>query len=136
MNVVIYYCKFKTIYDELSQYSIVPPCKCGSPVTIVQEREKEKVIQFLMRLDDDLYGNLRSQILTLEPLRTLGKVYAMVSQEEKHKMLTRGRDERGTEAAFVTQEAPKWKNSHIQQFTGDKPKCTHCGKMGHDASRC
>ena len=64
-------------------------------------------------LDDDLYGNLRSQILRLEPLPTLGKVYAMVSQEEKHKTLTKGRDEYATEATFVTEEVPKWKTSRV-----------------------
>ena len=45
--------------------------------------EEEKIHQFLMGLDSNVYGTMRSNILVLEPLPNLNKVYAFVAQEER-----------------------------------------------------
>jgi hypothetical protein len=43
-----------------------------------KERQDERVHQFLMGLDDDLYGMLRSSIIAQDPLPSLNRVYALV----------------------------------------------------------
>jgi len=53
-----------------------------------------------MGLDDNLYFNVRSQILALGPLPSLGKMFSMVKQEENHKRVMRERDQK-TEAAVA-----------------------------------
>ncbi|KAK4431043.1 hypothetical protein Salat_0866300 [Sesamum alatum] len=52
------------------------------PHTMGKEHEDEQVHQFLMGLDDDTYSTVRSNILTQDPLPPLGRVYALVIQEE------------------------------------------------------
>jgi len=47
--------------------------------------KNDKVHQFLMGLDDDAYSTVRSQILALDTLPTLDKVFNMVKQEKAHK---------------------------------------------------
>jgi len=56
--------------------------------------EEEKAHQFLMKLNDDLYSNIREQILALDPLPSLDKMFNMVHQEEHHKNLMLRWDDR------------------------------------------
>ncbi|KAJ0010119.1 hypothetical protein Pint_33527 [Pistacia integerrima] len=81
MSVSTYYTKLKGIWDELNTYSQIPTCTCGSAQAFV-EREKEKVHQFLMGLNEK-YNTVCSQILNIEPLPSLSRVYGLVAQEER-----------------------------------------------------
>ncbi|XP_031250610.1 uncharacterized protein LOC116108508 [Pistacia vera] len=81
MSVLAYYTKLKGIWDELNTYSQIPMCTCGSAQAFAVEREKEKVHQFLMGLNEK-YNTVRSQILNIEPLLSLSRVYGLVAQEE------------------------------------------------------
>ncbi|RVW83463.1 hypothetical protein CK203_051726 [Vitis vinifera] len=80
------------MWDELNQYIKIPECTCGAAQAIMKSREDEKAHQFLMGLDDTTFGTVRSSILALDPLPTLGKIYAMVTQEERHRSMARGAD--------------------------------------------
>lgn len=42
-----------------------------------------------MGFDDDLFSNIRGQILALEPIPPLDKIFNMVQQEENHKRMIR-----------------------------------------------
>ena len=44
--------------------------------------EEEKSHQYLMGLNDDLYSQVRGQILTQDPLSPLDKIFNIVLQEE------------------------------------------------------
>ncbi|KAJ0029859.1 hypothetical protein Pint_13233 [Pistacia integerrima] len=52
MSVSAYYTKLKGIWDELNTYSQIPMCTYGSAQAFAVEREKEKVHQFLMGLNE------------------------------------------------------------------------------------
>jgi hypothetical protein len=82
LSVVQYYTKFKALWDELQIYDVVPKCTCGAGKSFIDAREKERVHQFMLGLNDH-FSTIRSQILNIEPLPTLSKVYSMVTQEEK-----------------------------------------------------
>ncbi|XP_022853221.1 uncharacterized protein LOC111374725 [Olea europaea var. sylvestris] len=43
LTISAYYTKLKGIWDELSTYSQIPACTCGSAKAFAVEREKEKV---------------------------------------------------------------------------------------------
>jgi len=47
--------------------------------------DEDRVHQFLMGLNDDLFGTIQSQILAFDPLPHLNKIFNMVQQEESHK---------------------------------------------------
>ena len=54
--------------------------------------EEEKAHQFLMGLNDDIYSNIKEQILALDPLSSLDEMFNMVHQEEHRKSIMLGRD--------------------------------------------
>jgi len=49
--------------------------------------EEERAHQFLMGFHDDLYSQVRGQILTQDPLPLLDKIFNIVLQEGNHKNL-------------------------------------------------
>ncbi|PIM97517.1 hypothetical protein CDL12_30013 [Handroanthus impetiginosus] len=103
----------------------------------LKEQENLRTYQFLMGLNGSMYGTVRSQILSVDPLPSLSRVYAMVAQEERHKMVSRGHEEKGRVVAFAAQNLGKFKgkgsgssNQKQQLF------CSNCNKSGHDVSQC
>ncbi|GKA17298.1 retrovirus-related pol polyprotein from transposon RE2 [Tanacetum coccineum] len=58
-----YYGKLKKLWDELSMYVSTKGCTCGKckcnwAAELSKERDERQVYQFLMGLDDNLYGNI------------------------------------------------------------------------------
>ncbi|CAA0812014.1 Unknown protein [Striga hermonthica] len=83
--------------------------------------------QFLMGLNTESYGAIRSHILSMERLPSINKAYSLMIQEERQRSVLRD------------QETPK--DHAIALAAGGKgsaPRyiCDHCGKTGHSKSRC
>ncbi|KAH9705236.1 retrovirus-related pol polyprotein from transposon RE1 [Citrus sinensis] len=97
-----------------------------------KKRDEERLHQFLMGLDEAVYGGVWSHILSTEPLPKLNRAYAIVIQEEQVQSMTRAKEERSEPVAFAVQAA---QGSHDNR---DKTSvlCTHCNKTGHEASSC
>lgn len=110
MTVASYYAKMKTILDQLGAYSKVPKCNCGG-CTCGQaheyacEREEEKLHQFLMGLEEATFGTTCSQILNMDPLANISKVYSMIMKEESHRTNIRQQEEHVEVVALTTQMA-------------------------------
>ncbi|KAJ4769381.1 hypothetical protein LUZ62_053638 [Rhynchospora pubera] len=139
-SVVAYYTRLKGMWDELSSHAPVPFCTCGGCTCnltskLLKDREDEKIHQFLMGLDDSVFGNVRTHILGMDPMPSLSKVYSMVVQEERHRSVVRTQDERTDAIGFSVHVQ---KGDHDQSKGGyiKKPSCTNCGKTGHDITRC
>lgn len=60
---------------------------------IAKKRKEERVHQFLMGVDGNLYRTVRSNLLAIEPLPSLNRVYLALVQEELVKIKTRGKDD-------------------------------------------
>ncbi|XP_074297926.1 uncharacterized protein LOC141628726 [Silene latifolia] len=101
-SVVEYYTQLKAIWDELGNYTKIPKCTCGAAAAIIKDREEEKVHQFLMGLDTTLYGHVRSNLLMEDEIASLSRVYALVLREERHRMVTKVKEET-MEAAMAAQ---------------------------------
>ncbi|KAJ4790588.1 Retroelement pol polyprotein-like [Rhynchospora pubera] len=135
--VLEYYTRLKTMWDELSSYVGIPTCMCGVctcnlTAKFAQEKEEERIHQFFMGLDE-VFGSIRTNILSMTPLPNLNRVYSMVIQEERHKTVIRGRAESTDAVGFAVHVA---KAEAFSNKTGDKPTCSHCGKLGHEMSQC
>jgi hypothetical protein len=105
---VAYYGKLKTLWDELANYQQIPRftcggCKCDIGSKMEKQREEEKVHQFLMGLDDALYGTVRSNLLATDPLPSLNRVYSTMVQEERVRTISRGKEEHGEVVGFSVQ---------------------------------
>ncbi|KAJ3684366.1 hypothetical protein LUZ61_013530 [Rhynchospora tenuis] len=130
-SVVAYYTRLKGMWDELSNYLKVPMCTChgctcNMAKDLLKEREDEKTHQFLMGLDDSVFKNVRSHILSMDPLPSLNKVYSLVIQEERHRSIARGKEEMTDAVGFVVQASkPR-----------ERPVCSHCSKIGHEKAQC
>jgi len=94
--------------------------------------EDNKIHQFLMGPDDEVYSTIQSQILALDPLPSLDKIFNMIQQEENHKKMMMNRDVKQENVAVFAV-------SHHVRATpspGERSTCKHCGKYGHDEAGC
>ncbi|KAK6920191.1 Retrotransposon Copia-like, N-terminal [Dillenia turbinata] len=138
-SISVYYGKLKVLWDELY----------------------DCVIQFLMGLNES-YANTRDQIMLLDPLPTVNKVFSMIQQQEiQHKL--------GTNIPMVESMALITRRGHVdgksnykhsisakqnrpyctfyktsghtleicfKAGNADPPTCTHCNMKGHLTKKC
>ncbi|KAJ1688334.1 hypothetical protein LUZ63_019724 [Rhynchospora breviuscula] len=145
-SVVAYYTRLKSMWDELSNYLKVPMCTCqgctcNMAKDLLKEREDEKTHQFLMGLDDAVLKNVRSHILSMEPLPSLNKVYSLVIQEERHRSIARGNEERTDAVGFAVQvsksrDGLQMDHNPTKSGSSARPVCSHCSKIGHEKAQC
>ena len=81
-NVSSFFTRIKGAWDELNSHMTIPKCTCDAAMAWQAERDKEKVHQFLMGLNDS-FKTLHSQILAMEPLPILNRIYSMVVTKER-----------------------------------------------------
>ncbi|GAA0152821.1 hypothetical protein LIER_11203 [Lithospermum erythrorhizon] len=111
MSLKDYYNKLTGLFDELAR--LKPPhrcscglCTCGVVVRYETDLEEERLHKFLVGIDDELYGIVRSNLLSRVHMPSLDE--AMFYNKMKTlKMLLKGR-----------------------------LMCTHCRQSGHDNSSC
>ncbi|KAJ1688075.1 hypothetical protein LUZ63_019465 [Rhynchospora breviuscula] len=145
-SIVAYYTRLKSMWDELSNYLKVPMCTCqgctcNMAKDLLKEREDEKTHQFLMGLDDAVFKNVRSHILSMEPLPSLNKVYSLVIQEERHRSIARGNEERTDAVGFAVQvsksrDGLQMDHNPTKSGSRARPVCSHCSKIGHEKAQC
>ncbi|XP_074310508.1 uncharacterized protein LOC141646536 [Silene latifolia] len=115
-SLMAYYGRLTTIWDDILDIDPLPSCSCNPCscdwVTIMDSRrEKKRVRDFLMGLDER-YDNARSQILGTNPLPTLDFVYNRLLQEEGVRSLNPVKtDTRLDTMAFATRVNHGQKNS-------------------------
>lgn len=54
-----------------------------------------------MGLDDGMYKMVCSNILSMDPMPNLNRDYAMIIQEERHRNITRSKDEHNDVVEFL-----------------------------------
>jgi hypothetical protein len=86
MSIFAYYNIIKSYWDELNTLTTIPECSCGALQELNQMQEIECVFQFLIGLNES-YASICSQILAMDPLPNVGKVYSIIHQEEKQRLL-------------------------------------------------
>jgi hypothetical protein len=140
-SVTSYYTALKGLWDELNNYRPLPLCSCGTSRTIHEFQMQEYAYQFLMGLNES-YSPVRGQILLMDPLPSINKIFSMVVQEERQREITSTffAPINDTPAAMVT----RYNSSKPSTFQGQKtqyprkerPMCTHCGLLGHTIEKC
>ena len=97
------------------------------------EREEDKLHQFLIGRDETEYGAIKSSLLSRVPLPTLDEAYNALVQDEELKQLGRMNTQRVDGVSFAVQ-ATRSKSS--QDRKGGSVTCTNCGRPGHVAENC
>ncbi|XP_074264214.1 uncharacterized protein LOC141586778 [Silene latifolia] len=84
-SIAVYFTKMKAIWDEIDGMNMNPMCSCrcscGSREKQVKFQEDQRIVQFLMGLNDS-YGVVRGTILMQHPLPKISFIYNNLLQEE------------------------------------------------------
>ncbi|XP_073136145.1 uncharacterized protein [Henckelia pumila] len=131
VTVTSYYSKLKQLWDEYSSFVALPTCECESVKTYIEHDQQHKLLQFLMGLNDS-FAHVRSQILLMDPLPTVGQAYALISQEESHRSLMvppSSLSDLGTSAFYSAQNKPEVRKK-------EPLYCVYCNWPGHTKATC
>jgi hypothetical protein len=84
-----YYTELRSLWEEFDSHRPTPSCvcpmrcACAAMRNVKEFRHEDQVIQFLSGLNEN-FSIVRTQILLMDPLPPLNKVYSLVAQEESH----------------------------------------------------
>jgi len=157
-NITQFFTDIKTIWEELEFLRPVPNCVCGKSCDcniskiFIKQREVEYVICFLKGLNDS-YNTMKTQILLLDPLPNINKVYSLIMQQERQ---NNGSTNLGTEGKTLFNASERHGKSQDQgnwrgQGRGFMPRsqgrgrgrnpnygkqCFYCHKMNHTVEEC
>ncbi|KAK4400358.1 hypothetical protein Sango_1141900 [Sesamum angolense] len=139
MSVAVYFTKLKKLWDELASLDPIPSCSCGASKKISEKIASNQLMQFLMGLSN-AYDHVRSQVLLMDPLPTVGKAYSMFLRVEKQREVYSGISGEGvmaTQFGETTRQVPN-KGPVKRRGPVDKKQlyCQHCKKSGHLRENC
>ncbi|XP_073298535.1 uncharacterized protein [Primulina huaijiensis] len=116
-TVSAYYCKLKHLWDEYASLVTLPSCECATARQYVEHDQQQRLLQFLMGLNES-HAHIRSQILMMNHLPSVGQAFSMMSQEELHRSLTSNE----TQTLVFYSMQNKDKNSESKRDM----KCEYC----------
>ncbi|XP_027767973.1 uncharacterized protein LOC114074310 [Solanum pennellii] len=139
--------KLKDLWDEFD--SIVPPpsCNCERSKEYVDSMLRQKLLQFLMGLNDN-YSHARSQILMMSTPPTVNQCYAMIIQDESQRELSGDHYNLGGQmdptALFTSRSGGNnfsGQNNRSGNVKFNKQRsgylyCDHCDMKGHNRADC
>ncbi|KAE8686564.1 hypothetical protein F3Y22_tig00111059pilonHSYRG00292 [Hibiscus syriacus] len=125
-----YYTQLKIVWDELfsiRQLCSCLQCNCGGVQRMLAEQQQEQVIQLLMGLIES-YAHIRGQILLMDPLPPISKVFSLIVQEEHQRNIQYSHPI--SEPTFAVKSHPSTNTRK------NRPLCSHCNLLGHTKDRC
>ena len=83
LNVAEFYAKLRNMWNELANYVKLPKCssrKCICDIVgqVAELMDKKRTHRFLMGLSDEKDSPIHGQILAIEPLPTMEKIFNIV----------------------------------------------------------
>ena len=129
LSVAAYFTKLKGLWDELSSYNDLPVCSCGAIKKVEEREQRGKVMQFLMGLNES-YSAIRGQILLMQPLPVVGRVYSMVLNEEKQRDLVVSKE------VMIEAARRNYSGNNSSNKAKGKLHCNHCNGNNHTIDRC
>jgi len=94
-------------------------------------------MSFLMELNET-YAVVRGQILLMDPIPPLSKVFSLLLQDEKQRKVGAGKKVLTETAVALTALGPKSGGNakNFNKLRIGRPQCTHYGAMGHVIDKC
>ena len=121
LSISSYYTKFKSLWQELSDYRT---CSCG-------HQAEDCVMSFFMGLNET-YTTVRGQILLMDPIPPMGKVFSLLIQDEKQRKVGK----KNTIKSFALVVKTNGSGRSFNKAKSGRPQCTHCGVLGHVVDKC
>ncbi|CAH9083529.1 unnamed protein product [Cuscuta europaea] len=138
-SVSAYFSRLRRIWDEMASINTGPNCDCGKcscniSKQINESKDRDRLYDFLMGLDD-IYGQLKTQILATRPIPTLTAAYHLISESEQHRSIASARKPSVDGIAFQVQAKGEIDLNRRQNLRGNR-SCSHCGKTNHTYEHC
>ncbi|XP_074347144.1 uncharacterized protein LOC141685973 [Apium graveolens] len=139
-----YYTKFKMLWDDLLQASSIPKCVCVCLCKAKKQQEQSeevmKVTQFLMGLNE-VYTNIRGQLLMMNHIPPLTTVLSLLQQEERKRNYVTLSNTTVESAALMSKARfPRsdFKKTDVKRPDGRRfnLECTYCHGKNHTKDRC
>ncbi|XP_074265967.1 uncharacterized protein LOC141588422 [Silene latifolia] len=144
--IVEYYSKLKRTWETLDSVDPIPMCTCGALTSctcqllkrLFARETQTKLIQFLMGLNGG-FENVKTNVLSMEPLPPLNKAYALLQQVEKQKQVIDVVDVLAEANAYASASARQsdhkqgnWKKAKVDDAPSEPAAkfCTNCKKEG------
>ncbi|MCH97694.1 integrase catalytic region [Trifolium medium] len=137
-----YFMELKALWEELNSHrpilmcACVHQCRCAAMQLVRNYRLEDQIIQFLTGLNDS-FSVVKTQVLLMDPLPTLNKVYSLVIQEESsHRSLPVLDD---SPSLINAAHRSDHKGKGFAQNSGSKNSnrvCTFCHLTGHTVEFC
>lgn len=137
-SVTTFYSDLKALWEELEIYMPIPNCTCHHRCSCDAMRLARRhhhtlhVMRFLTGLNDE-FNAVKSQILLIEPLPSITKIFSMVIQFERQNCVPNLDDSK----ALVNASTSKSQGSaNGRSNSGSKRYCTYCHKTNHFVENC
>ncbi|XP_022155284.1 uncharacterized protein LOC111022420 [Momordica charantia] len=135
VTIEAYYTKLKTVWQELSEYHLSNACTCGGLKQVLNHFNSEYVMMFLMGLNES-YAGVRAQILFMDPMPPINKVFSLLIQEENHRSVRNMIFSPDSIALAAKEVSKRPQNDRFRKKEFQRPFCTHCGIKGHIIECC
>jgi hypothetical protein len=144
-----FFTALKVLWEELDAYLPVPVCNCPHKcvcmtgiLNVKTQHNLIRTIRFLTGLNDN-FDLVRSQILLMDPLPQINKVFSMVIQHERQFVSTSGGLEVEDSKVLInasdakrSQGRGRGSNNSYSGYKKPLRVCTYCGKDGHTVEIC
>jgi hypothetical protein len=146
-SISTYFTKMKKLWQELDNFMPIPISNCIDNCNAIARMKKYKdsdqVIRFLKGLNEQ-YSAVKSQIMLMDPLPPIGRVYSLLVQQERKTAIPL--DESKLLAASGQRDyAGRGKSSRGRGLRGGRSNggrargsklCTYCGQTNHIVDSC
>ena len=145
-----HFTQLNVMWDEIENYRALPCCTCGSCTCSINEKLtqfqlQDLVMQFLMGLNES-YNQIRWQILLIDPLPSINKVYSLLVQDESQRAIGHSIGAYVESIALATKasggssygggNASSHVGKGIKNKGKERPICSHYGITSHVAKKC
>ncbi|KAL5567280.1 hypothetical protein UlMin_030444 [Ulmus minor] len=131
-----YYTKLKSLWDTRDALCPLPHCGGNAAKELQEYQQKQRTIKFLMGLNG-IYTAARGQILLMEPLPAVNKVYSLIVQDEKQRAVSSQTTGKMPEAAAFAARDNRPQYSHKNHAPRNPHlKCDRCDRVGHISDNC
>ncbi|CAL0333228.1 unnamed protein product [Lupinus luteus] len=156
LSISKFFTQIKGIWQQLEEFEPIPfctcdvKCNCALVPSMRKYRENHYVICFLRGLNDQ-FSSVRSQIMLLDPLPPINKVFSTLIQQERQMSLEESSYSANT-SSNTNEPRQKGRNISLRNSNGSKyaaptrtifqgkgrnqKVCTFCHNVGHTIDTC
>jgi len=144
-KVTEYFTELRGLWEELDKYRPMPHCTCPIPCSCLAMRNakgfraEDRIIQFLIGLNEE-YQSLASQVLLMEPLPQINRVFSMIMQQERKTQFgiiaapTSAIEDTNTGLVNVVDAQRQFGRGRGGRSNGRV--CSFCGRSNHTIETC